>query len=104
MCRKAHGAAFASFVSVRPEAFHVLEGAECISSYHSSEQVKRTFCNRCGSSLQFMDQRDEHMEVTAGTLDSTLPGTRQYHIYVDSKAEWYDIEDHLPKYPNDADN
>ncbi|GGJ78444.1 GFA family protein [Pseudomonas matsuisoli] len=103
MCRKAHGAAFASFVNVPAEAFRLLEGEDSLGAYHSSEQVTRTFCKQCGSSLQFIDRRAKHIGVAAGTLDSALPRTEQYHLYVDSKADWYNLDDRLPKHNGDPD-
>jgi hypothetical protein len=49
MCRKAHGAAFATYGRVERSDFAVVSGAEDIASYRSSPEVMRTFCKRCGS-------------------------------------------------------
>jgi hypothetical protein len=100
MCRKAHGAAFASYASVRAENFSVVAGAELILRYRSSPGVERTFCSRCGSNLQFISEKNPGIvEVALGALDDD-PGVRALcHIFVASKAPWFEITDGLPQYP-----
>lgn len=102
MCRKAHGAAFASYAGVPLDAFHLLSGKDQLGVYHSSEHVTRTFCIRCGSNLQFVDNREHELGVAVGTLDSPLLPPAQSHIYVGSKADWYEIADDLPQHPADS--
>jgi len=101
MCRKTHGAAFASYASVPLDAFHFMSGKDQLGVYHSSQHVTRTFCIRCGSNLQFVDNREHELGVVLGTLDTPLAVVPQSHIFVDSKASWYDIGDKLPQYEND---
>ena len=105
MCRKAHGAAFASYASyasVPLDALHFMSGKDQLGVYHSSEHVTRTFCIRCGSNLLFVDNREHEVGVAAGTLDSPLPAPPQSHIFVDSKAAWYEIHDALPQHNGDS--
>ena len=101
MRRNAHGAAFASYASVPLEAFHFLSGKDQLGVFHSSEHVTRTFCIRCGANLQFVDNREHELGVAAGTLDSPLPVPPQEHIFVGSKADWYEIRDGLPTHDED---
>ncbi|MHA6493880.1 GFA family protein [Pseudomonas borbori] len=102
MCRKAHGAAFATYASVPLEAFHFTEGKDQLGAHHSSEHVTRTFCKRCGANLQFVDNRDHTVGVTAGTLDSPLGVLPQKHIFTGSKADWYEIRDGLTQHTGDT--
>lgn len=99
MCRKAHGAAFATFGRVKAEDFVLLSGADDLASYQSSPAVTRTFCKKCGSSLQFIvTERPELFGLALGTLDDD-PGVRpSKHIFVDFKAPWFDISDDLPQH------
>ena len=99
MCRKAHGAAFGTYGRVETPAFRLLSGDAEIGSYHSSPDVRRTFCRRCGSTLQFMRvSKPDHFWLALGTLDDD-PGVRpSLHIYVDSKAPWFEITDGLPQH------
>lgn len=99
MCRKAHGAAFGTYASVRRSDFAWRGGEEHVVAYRSSPAVTRTFCGRCGATLQFIvDARPESFALALGTLDDD-PGARPaLHIFVTSKAPWYEITDALPRH------
>lgn len=99
MCRKAHGAAFGTYGRVERSDFVLVSGAGEIASYRSSPDVIRTFCKRCGSTLQFIsDKRPSTFALALGTLDDD-PGVRpSLHIYVASKAPWFPITDNLPQH------
>jgi hypothetical protein len=86
MCRKAHGAAFGSYAVLSAADFKVVSGEDEIAAYESSPGVQRTFCRRCGSTLQFR---------SAKRPQSVKPA---FHIFVGSKAPWYDITDGLPQH------
>jgi len=103
MCRKAHGAAFGSYAAVRVEDLKMVSGEELIMRYRSSPGVERTFCARCGSTLQFISEKMPGIiDVALGTLDDD-PGIRvPHHIFVASKAPWFEITDGLPQYPESA--
>lgn len=98
MCRKAHGAAFATYARVKADDFALLSGKDDIAAYPSSPHVTRTFCRRCGSTLQFISaEHPGSFALALGTLDDD-PGVRpSVHIYVESKAPWFDITDSLPQ-------
>ncbi|MNN78873.1 Glutathione-dependent formaldehyde-activating enzyme [compost metagenome] len=98
-CRKGHGAAFASYGTVPLSAFRLLEGGEALGRYISSPGVTRSFCKVCGSTLLWHTEHRRHANsvgVALGTLDSPLGEIAQKHIYTDSKADWYAINDGLP--------
>ena len=96
-CRKQHGAAFATFARAPRSSFQLTRGADQVREYRSSQQVTRTFCGTCGSSLQFLfDGLPDMVWIAAGTFDD-LPELRpEAHIFVGSKAPWHDITDALP--------
>ena len=99
MCRKHHGAAFGSYASVSRADFAFVTGATLVGRYASSSGVERGFCTRCGSTL-FWDEIENRgsFGVALGTLDGD-PGVRpSLHIFVGSKALWYEIDDSLPKH------
>lgn len=103
MCRKAHGAAFGSYAEVRVGNFRVVSGDEMILRYQSSPGVERTFCARCGSTLQFISGRNPGIiDIALGVLDDD-PGIRvPHHIFVASKAPWVEITDGLPQFPESS--
>lgn len=98
MCRKAHGAAFGSYAKVPRSAFRFTQGQQSLAVYRSTPSVTRTFCKRCGSTLQWYSEttHPESLGVALGTLDTSLRQARQKHIYTGSRASWYDINDGLP--------
>ena len=99
MCRKSHGAPFATFVATAVAGFEWLQGEEQNVRYGSSGQSERCFCRQCGSSLPELAGQEGLAWLPAGGLDED-PGTRPFaHIFVGSKAPWYAIpEDGLPRY------
>jgi hypothetical protein len=98
-CRKAHGAAFGTYADVRRADFKLVSGATDITSYRSSPEVQRTFCKRCGSILQFIrDTRPNHFSLAIGTLDDPPEARPSAHIFVGSKAAWFEITDGLPQF------
>jgi hypothetical protein len=97
ICRKHHGAAFASFGATSASAFRLLRGREGIRRYASSAQGVREFCGRCGSSLP--GAAAEQVFVPLGLLDGDpkLAGPLP-HVFVASKAPWYEIADDAPRF------
>jgi hypothetical protein len=99
MCRKAHGAAFATYGRVERSDFALISGADDIASFRSSDGVVRTFCKRCGSNLQFIsDKRPAAFALALGTLDDDPGVEASLHIFVGSKAPWFRITDDLPQH------
>ena len=98
MCQKMHGAAFGTYGEARHDEFRWTRGDELIVAYESSPGVQRRFCSVCGSTLHFQfDQAPDFCYVTLGTIDGN-PGVRpRSHIFVGSKAPWYEIADDLPQ-------
>lgn len=95
-CRKAHGAAFASYGSVPRAVLEWLSGQDQLRAYRSSPTVLREFCGVCGSSLFWSNSAGDYpdwVSVALGTLDSELVAARQQHIYTDTKVCWLDIAD-----------
>jgi hypothetical protein len=100
MCRKQHGAAFGTYAAVNAADFRIVSGENRIARYRSSPGVTRTFCTRCGSTLQWLrETTPEIVDVALGVLDDD-PGVRpSHHLFVGSKAPWHEITDHLPQHP-----
>ena len=98
MCRKAHGAAFGSFMHADLDGFRWVRGEELITNYSSSDGNSRAFCSRCGSNLPVLEEADNEVNIPAGTLDDD-PGIRPVvHIFTASKAPWYEITDDIEQF------
>jgi hypothetical protein len=99
-CRKGHGAAFASYGSVLRNALRVLEGADSIAAYASSETVVREFCAKCGSNLfwsRSQGQFADWISIALGTLDTAFIPHQQKHIHTDAAVPWYVSFEHSPQ-------
>ena len=99
MCRKATGAAFRTRAALATAAFRWLAGESLVSKYESSPGETRTFCRVCGATLPtFFRDHPDQIGLPLGTLDDD-PGVRpSAHVFVDSKAPWFEITDGLPQF------
>ena len=97
MCRQQSGGAFGTTGFVDADEFHWSKGEDLLSRYESSPGVKRIFCKVCGSNLGVMEKGRVTM-ISLGSVSGD-PGVRPAdHIFVGSKAPWYEITDNLPQY------
>ena len=98
MCRKHHGSAFATFVGAPLDGFRWLSGEDNIATYQSSERGRRSSCRTCGSVTPILAPEIGLALLPAGNLLDD-PGLRpQAHVFVGSKASWYEITDTLPQH------
>jgi hypothetical protein len=99
MCRKAHGAAFATYATVRTEQLRFERGEDALGHYASSPTVVRSFCTRCGSPILWRDDTHEpgRIAFALGGLDTPYVEQRIGHIEVASKAPWHKILDDAPQ-------
>jgi len=98
MCRKHHGAVFATFVAAPYSAFRWVRGEDAIAKYESSEHGVRMYCRQCGSVAPTLMPEAGLAIAPAGNLDGD-PGIRPAgHMFVGSKAGWYTITDSLPQH------
>jgi len=106
MCRKFHGAAFATLGEAKTENFRWVTGEAQLKSYVAPNGTTRKFCNNCGSSLIFEPAGDagELIEFSLGTLDSDIELKPDAHIYTEFGANWYETSDNLPKYEKGRDS
>jgi hypothetical protein len=98
MCRKFHGAAYGTLVSVSGLEF--LTGKAQLKEFIANNGTTRTFCNQCGSSIGFCvkDAKLEQMEVAIALFDEDIPVKIDAHIYTNYKSCWTDITDPLPQF------
>ena len=95
ICRKTHGAPFATYAAVPAEAFEYLAGEDALTVYESSPGYQRPFCSRCGSAAPHRSL-DGSMVVPAGCLDGPAGIAPGEHIFASSRAPWHAIADDLP--------
>jgi hypothetical protein len=96
-CRKSHGTPFATYVAGAASGFR-LHGSEHVVRWESSPGFARCFCARCGSVVPSDAAFEGRVFVPAANFEDD-PGTRPIaHIFVGSKAPWYQISDDLARF------
>lgn len=98
-CRKVSGAAFAANVSVPKEGFRIVSGETSLGTFSTAAGVHRVFAACCGSPL--WSRRDSvpgMVRLRMGALDDDPSISPEKHIFVSSKARWYEICDALPQH------
>lgn len=91
MCRKAHGAAFASYGAVPLAHFSITHGAEQLACYESSPGVARRFCATCGATLTWHRSAGEFSDwicLALGTLDTPFTPAKQRHVHAECAVPW----------------
>jgi hypothetical protein len=107
--RKQQGAAFRSRARVLKTDLKWVHGENLVKFYESTPGTFRGFCGVCGSPIvNKFDERSRSAAyrpvavseygIALGTLDDD-PGVRPLaHIFVASKAPWFEITDDLPQF------
>lgn len=101
MCRRLHGTVFATYAIVGREHLTVLQGADALETFKSSDAVHRRRCRHCGCQILIdVDTKPGTIWYTPGTLDGHPghPKALEKHIFVASKVPWYEIADDLPRF------
>lgn len=99
-CRKARSAAHASNLVTDAGGVRFTRGADQMSSYKIPEArtFTQVFCRTCGSCMPRIDRERDIAVVPLGSLDDDPKLARQYHIFVGSKAPWFEINDDFPRH------
>ena len=101
VCRRFHGAAFATYARVRTKRLRFVSGSDHLREFRSSEHVTRSFCGACGSSLLFAHAAVPQLVwIAAGTLDDETAKSiaPDAHVFVGSKASWWTIADAISQH------
>jgi hypothetical protein len=94
-CQKTSGHHVAA-TSAKREDFKLLE-ERGLKWFSSTVGVRRGFCQQCGGNL-FWDKAElSSISIFAGTLDQPSGLQLVEHIYVEAKADYYEITDGLPQ-------
>jgi hypothetical protein len=106
MCRKFHGAAYATIAEAHTSHFRWLRGEDRLKAYTAANGTTRGFCGDCGSSLTFTSPAadPELIEIALGCFDDEVPVKPDAHIFVASGADWAQPEDDLPHYEAGRDS
>ena len=96
MCRKHHGAPFATIAVVPRQGFRWLQGEAGVLEYPSSSKRVRRCCGVCGSVAPTPVK--DRVLLAAGNLVGDVGAVSAQHFFVGSKAPWHVIADALPQH------
>lgn len=89
MCQKQHGAGAGTYANVAHADLRIERGEECITEFASSEQGRRAFCRRCGSTLFWRsEETPDRIAVTLGTLDTPFTDPLEIELHTDTRPSW----------------
>ncbi|MAF83694.1 MAG: GFA family protein [Gammaproteobacteria bacterium] len=93
LCRRAHGAAFVTWVGVDEGNFTLLS-EDTLRWYKSSPDSERGFCATCGSTLFFRSARwPEQMHIVRANINTEIDLEPSAHVYWDTHVDWVDFVD-----------
>jgi hypothetical protein len=99
-CRAATGSAFRPWGEIEPEKFTLTKGE---AATILSGDIEGRHSVRCGTcfSLLYWTGYEGKIRVPYGTLADEPALKPTAHMFVGSKAPWYEILDDLPQYDDD---
>ena len=88
--RRAHGAAYATYVGSWRKRFRITSGDDDISRFDdAASKTRRSFCKRCGTPLIYERPRSPHMVNIPRALFSDRTGRQPfYHVAIEELQEW----------------
>jgi hypothetical protein len=96
-CRRTTGSAFKPFAGIERAKLEVTAGADKLMIV-GEENGNDTHCRLCGSLLYSVVREGAYVHVAMGTLVDAPSIRPSAHIFVGSKAPWYEVTDGLPRY------
>jgi hypothetical protein len=99
-CRQGRSAAHCANVFYDATGFLWTRGAELVKEFPlpGAQYFTTAFCTNCGSELPRVSVERNIAVVPAGSLDSDPGIAPAAHIFVGSKAPWFEITDDLPQF------
>jgi hypothetical protein len=93
-CRAATGSAFKALAGIERDKLTVTEGDDLLMVF-GEDDLNDTRCAECGSLLYSVVREGGWVHVAMGSLVDDPSIRPSEHIYVGSKAPWFEITDDL---------
>ncbi len=96
-CRQTTGSAFKPLAGISLPLLRVTSGQENFLTV-GGEAARDIHCGVCGSLLYSVVRDNKYAHVPMGTLVDAPSIRPDKHIFVGSKAPWFEITDDLPQF------
>jgi hypothetical protein len=96
-CRAATGSAFKPFAGIERGKLEVTDGRDGLLLF-GEDGLNNTRCAACGSLLFSVVRDGAYVHVALGSLVDAPTIRPTEHIFVGSKAPWFEIADDLPQF------
>ncbi len=96
-CRAATGSAFKPFAGIEREKLEVVASGDGLLVV-GEKTLNDTRCATCGSLLFSVVRDGAYVHVALGSLEDAPSIRPEAHIFVGSKAPWFEITDDLPQF------
>ena len=96
-CRASTGSAFKPFAGIEGDKLEVTDGADKLLIWGDPGN-NHTRCAVCGSLLYSVVRDGAYVHVALGSLADPPTIRPTEHIFVGSKAPWFEITDELPQH------
>jgi hypothetical protein len=100
-CRAATGSAFKAFAGIEREKLELTNGGGMLLIVGEAN-ANDTRCATCGSLLFSVVRDGAYVHVAMGSLVDAPSLRPTEHIFVGSKAPWFEITDNLPQFEGHA--
>jgi hypothetical protein len=95
-CRAGTGSAFKPFAGIEREKLELTDGRDSLLVF-GDDDLNHTRCGVCGSLLFSVVRDGAYVHVAMGSLVDAPSIRPSEHIFVGSKAPWFEITDDLPQ-------
>jgi hypothetical protein len=100
-CRRTTGSAFKPFAGIARNRLRLTAGEDRLLIMGDADN-NDTHCGTCGSLLYSVVRDGAFVHVAMGTLTDAPTIRPSMHIFVGSKAPWFEITDDLPQHDGHA--
>lgn len=101
-CRRTTGSAFKPLAGIKRDKLNIVSGQDNVLRYGDAIGHD-VHCATCGSLLYSVVREGAFVHVAMGTLVDEPRIRPSMHIFVGSKASWYEITDDLPQFQRFAE-
>lgn len=88
--RRAHGAAYATYVGTWKSRMRMLHGEEALTRHEEPETgAMRSFCSHCGTPVFYQRKRaPNNVNIPRALFSSGVGREPRYHVAIDELCDW----------------